>query len=174
MMQKLLADRFQLKFHREKRELSVYRHPIAKGGVEAEARRQSDAQPDQQVQRPWNRADQNLYQRHHRQLRVGRAVLPRPPLSSTRPASTGRYDFPSATPTTRSTPPTPMRRPASSPPSGTTRAEVRTHQSSRRRLRNRPRQAALSKLEALHRNMQRQGWFGWLLTISLPPERAMT
>jgi len=32
MMQKLLADRFQLKFHREKKELSVYAIGIGKGG----------------------------------------------------------------------------------------------------------------------------------------------
>ena len=32
MMQKLLADRFQLKFHRDKKELSVYAIVVAKGG----------------------------------------------------------------------------------------------------------------------------------------------
>jgi uncharacterized protein (TIGR03435 family) len=32
MMQKLLADRFQLKFHRDKKELSVYAVMVAKGG----------------------------------------------------------------------------------------------------------------------------------------------
>jgi len=33
MIQKLLADRFQLKFHREKRELSVYAIQVGKNGV---------------------------------------------------------------------------------------------------------------------------------------------
>ena len=32
MVQKLLADRFQLSFHREKRELAVYAIVVAKGG----------------------------------------------------------------------------------------------------------------------------------------------
>src|SRR5262249_16605195 len=32
IMQKLLADRFQLKFHRDKQELSVYAITVAKGG----------------------------------------------------------------------------------------------------------------------------------------------
>jgi uncharacterized protein (TIGR03435 family) len=33
LMQKVLADRFQLKFHREKKELSVYTITVAKGGL---------------------------------------------------------------------------------------------------------------------------------------------
>ncbi|HVW09204.1 MAG TPA: TIGR03435 family protein [Bryobacteraceae bacterium] len=33
MVQKLLADRFQLRFHREKKELSAYAITVAKGGV---------------------------------------------------------------------------------------------------------------------------------------------
>jgi uncharacterized protein (TIGR03435 family) len=48
MLQKLLADRFQLKFHREKRELSVYAIQIAKGGPKLKPAANPDAQPDQE------------------------------------------------------------------------------------------------------------------------------
>ncbi len=47
MLQKLLADRFGLKFHRDKRELSVYALQIAKGGPKLTAAANPDAQPDQ-------------------------------------------------------------------------------------------------------------------------------
>jgi len=47
MLQKLLADRFQLKFHREKRELPVYAIQIEKGGPRLKAAAKPDAQPDQ-------------------------------------------------------------------------------------------------------------------------------
>lgn len=47
MLQKLLADRFGLKFHRDKRELSVYALQIAKGGPKLTAAANPDAQPNQ-------------------------------------------------------------------------------------------------------------------------------
>ena len=47
MLQKLLADRFGLKFHRDKRELPVYAIQIAKGGPKLTPAAHPDAQPDQ-------------------------------------------------------------------------------------------------------------------------------
>lgn len=47
MLQKLLADRFGLKFHRDKRELPVYAIRIAKGGPKLTPAAHPDAQPDQ-------------------------------------------------------------------------------------------------------------------------------
>jgi uncharacterized protein (TIGR03435 family) len=43
MMQTLLADRFQLKFHRETRQLPVYRLTVAKGGPKLTAAHPQDA-----------------------------------------------------------------------------------------------------------------------------------
>jgi uncharacterized protein (TIGR03435 family) len=48
ILQKLLADRFQLKFHREKRDISVYAIQIAKGGPRLKPAANPDAQPDQE------------------------------------------------------------------------------------------------------------------------------
>lgn len=48
MIQRLLADRFQLKFNREKRELSVYAIRVAKGGPKiARSTRDPESLPDQ-------------------------------------------------------------------------------------------------------------------------------
>jgi uncharacterized protein (TIGR03435 family) len=47
MLQKLLADRFGLKFHHEKRELPVYAILIAKGGPKLKPPANPDAEPDQ-------------------------------------------------------------------------------------------------------------------------------
>ncbi len=47
MLQKLLADRFGLKFHHEKRELPVYAIQIAKGGPKLKPPANPDAEPDQ-------------------------------------------------------------------------------------------------------------------------------
>src|SRR5579859_2873514 len=47
MLQKLLADRFELKFHRVTRELPVYAIQIAKGGPKLKAPANPDAEPDQ-------------------------------------------------------------------------------------------------------------------------------
>jgi uncharacterized protein (TIGR03435 family) len=47
MIQKLLAYRFQLRFHRDKRELSVYAIQIFKGGPRLTPAANPDAQPDQ-------------------------------------------------------------------------------------------------------------------------------
>ncbi len=48
MIQKLLADRFGLKFHREKRELSVYAIRVIKGGPKLKPAANPDAEPDQE------------------------------------------------------------------------------------------------------------------------------
>jgi uncharacterized protein (TIGR03435 family) len=47
MIQKLLADRFKLQFHREKRELSVYAIRLAKGGPKVTPAVDPNHQPDQ-------------------------------------------------------------------------------------------------------------------------------
>jgi uncharacterized protein (TIGR03435 family) len=47
MLQKLLADRFGLRFHREMREMPVYAIQIAKGGPKLKAAANPDAEPDQ-------------------------------------------------------------------------------------------------------------------------------
>ncbi|HEY4380032.1 MAG TPA: TIGR03435 family protein [Acidobacteriaceae bacterium] len=47
MLQKLLTDRFKLKFHREPRELPVYAIQIAKGGPKLPSPANPDADPDQ-------------------------------------------------------------------------------------------------------------------------------
>ena len=47
MLQKLLADRFGLKFHRDKRELPVYAIQIAKGGPKLKPPANPDAEADQ-------------------------------------------------------------------------------------------------------------------------------
>lgn len=47
MLQKLLADRFALKFHREQRPLNVYAIQIAKGGAKLTPAAHPDAQPNQ-------------------------------------------------------------------------------------------------------------------------------
>lgn len=47
MLQKLLADRFGLRFHRETRELPVYAIQIAKGGPKLKPAAHPDAEPDQ-------------------------------------------------------------------------------------------------------------------------------
>jgi uncharacterized protein (TIGR03435 family) len=48
MLQKLLADRFQLKFHRDKRELSVFAIRIVKGGPKLKPAANPDAEADQE------------------------------------------------------------------------------------------------------------------------------
>jgi len=48
MLQKLLADRFQLKFHHDKRELSVYAIQIGKGGPKLKPAANPDAEADQE------------------------------------------------------------------------------------------------------------------------------
>jgi uncharacterized protein (TIGR03435 family) len=47
MLQKLLADRFGLRFHREVREMPVYAIEIAKGGPRLQPPAHPDAEPDQ-------------------------------------------------------------------------------------------------------------------------------
>jgi uncharacterized protein (TIGR03435 family) len=49
MLQKLLADRFGLRFHHEKRELPVYAIQIAKGGPKLKPPANPDAEPDQEA-----------------------------------------------------------------------------------------------------------------------------
>jgi uncharacterized protein (TIGR03435 family) len=48
MLQKLLGDRFQLKFHRQQRELPVYAIRLAKGGPKLNPTAHPDADPDQE------------------------------------------------------------------------------------------------------------------------------
>lgn len=48
MLQKLVRDRFGLKFHRDRRELSVFAIQVAKGGPKLKSAKQPDAEPDQE------------------------------------------------------------------------------------------------------------------------------
>jgi uncharacterized protein (TIGR03435 family) len=92
MIQKLLADRFHLRFHRDKRELAVYAVRIIKGGPKLNPAVNPDAQPDQNA---------NVHGTELTQIYTSAAVsdfilgmqffLDRPLIDQT--GLTGRYDF---------------------------------------------------------------------------------
>ena len=92
MLVKLLADRFQLKFHREKRELSCYAITVAKGGPKIEASK-SNGLPDQtgrnsRSQASW-RITNNTMEDFAKFLQMG--ALDRPVVDQT--GLKGKYDF---------------------------------------------------------------------------------
>ena len=92
MMIKLLADRFQLKFHREKREMSCYAITVAKGGPKMEAST-SNGLPDQtgrnsRGQASW-RITNNSMEDFAKFLQMG--VLDRPVVDQT--GLKGKYNF---------------------------------------------------------------------------------
>jgi len=76
MLQKLLADRFGLRFHRETRELPVYAIEIAKGGPKLKPAANPDAEADQEAS--GHGTDGDDHQRHDGRLYPGHAVLLRP------------------------------------------------------------------------------------------------
>jgi uncharacterized protein (TIGR03435 family) len=91
MLAKLLADRFQLKFHREKRELPVYAIRIAKGGPKL-----TPAKPDEQLNQTGsgNDIEHNVTFTNAAMSNVVlgmQFLLNRPIVDQT--GLTGRYDF---------------------------------------------------------------------------------
>jgi uncharacterized protein (TIGR03435 family) len=92
MLQKLLADRFGLKFHRDKRELSVYALQIAKGGPKLTAAANPDAQPDQDATGNGTDLTQIYTSSSMGHFILGmQFFLDRPIVDQT--GLTGRYDF---------------------------------------------------------------------------------
>jgi len=94
MLRKLLADRFQLTFHRERKEMPVYRLTVAKGGPKL---KESAAAPDEppalinvmfpgRVRLPARNAAMAQFA-----SMMQRAVLDRPVVDQT--GLSGRYDF---------------------------------------------------------------------------------
>lgn len=90
MMQKLLADRFQLKFHRDKKELSVYTILVAKGGPKL-----TKSESDSQLPGLFFRGLGNLPARNATMGEFAgllqSAVLDKPVVDQT--GLTGRFDF---------------------------------------------------------------------------------
>ena len=92
MLQKLLADRFGLKFHRDKRELSVYAIQIAKGGPKLTAAANPDAQPDQDANGHGTELTQIYTSSSMADFAMGmQFFLDRPIVDQT--GLTGRYDL---------------------------------------------------------------------------------
>jgi uncharacterized protein (TIGR03435 family) len=92
MLQKLLAERFQLKFHKDKRELSAYAIQIAKGGPKLTAAANPDAQPDQEGDGHGTEMTQIYTSASMADLILGmQFFLDRPIVDQT--SLTGRYDF---------------------------------------------------------------------------------
>lgn len=92
MLQKLLADRFGLKFHREKRELAVYAIQIAKGGPKLKPPAHRDAAPDQDASSHGTEEVVTITSASMADfIRRMQFFLDRPLLDQT--DLTGRYDF---------------------------------------------------------------------------------
>lgn len=92
MLQKILAERFQLKFHQEKRELSAYALAIAKGGPKLTATANPDAQPDQEGEGHGTEMTQVYTSAAMADFAMGmQFFLDRPIVNQT--GLTGRYDF---------------------------------------------------------------------------------
>jgi uncharacterized protein (TIGR03435 family) len=93
--QKLLADRFQLKFHQEKRELSVYILSVAKGGPKNLNKSDSAVEgfsvPIRDVPGGFTMPIRNAEMKDFASFALQGAVLDRPVLDQT--GITGRYDF---------------------------------------------------------------------------------
>ena len=116
MLQKLLADRFGLKFHHEKRALPVYFIQIAKGGPKLKPPANPDAEADQDAS---NHGTEQTVTITTSASMIGlhrsASSFSWTARSSTRPAFPAATTSSSATPTTRCTPAIPTRRLASSP-----------------------------------------------------------
>jgi uncharacterized protein (TIGR03435 family) len=92
MIQKLLADRFALRFHREQRVLPVYAIRIAKGGPKLPPAAHPTAQPDQQGQSHAGTFTQTYTSVTIADFILGmQFMLDRPLVDQT--GLTGRYDF---------------------------------------------------------------------------------
>jgi uncharacterized protein (TIGR03435 family) len=92
MLQKILAERFQLKFHKDKRELSAYAIQLAKGGPRLTAAANPDAQPDQEGDGHGTEMTQVYTSASMADFVLGmQFFLDRPLVNQT--GLTGRYDF---------------------------------------------------------------------------------
>jgi uncharacterized protein (TIGR03435 family) len=92
MVVKLLADRFQLKFHREKRELSCYGVMVAKGGPKIEASKSVGGLPDQTGRNSNGRASWRFTNNSMEDFaKFLQFVLDRPVVDQT--GLSGKYDF---------------------------------------------------------------------------------
>ena len=90
MMQKLLADRFQLKFHRDKKELSVYAIVVAKGGPKLTKSQSDSTLPGLFFRGLGNLPARNATMEEFAGL-MQSAVLDKPVIDQTGLA--GRFDF---------------------------------------------------------------------------------
>lgn len=92
MLQKLLADRFQLKFHHEMRELPVYALQLEKGGPRLTPAVNPNAQPDQDGESHGNEMTQVYTSASMADFILGmQFFLDRPIIDQT--GLTGHYDF---------------------------------------------------------------------------------
>ena len=92
MLQKLLADRFGLKFHRDKRELSVYAIQIAKGGPKLKAPAHPELEADQEGNGHGTEMTDNYTNPNMGDFILGEQFfLDRPIVDQT--GLKGRYDF---------------------------------------------------------------------------------
>ena len=92
MIKKLLADRFQLKLHIEKRELPVYAIRVAKGGPKLTPAANPNAEPDQNGNGHGTEQDQTYTSASIDNLVLGmNFFLDRPAVNQT--GLTGRFDF---------------------------------------------------------------------------------
>ena len=92
MLKKLLADRFALKFHREKRELSVYAIRVTKGGPKLSAAVNPDALHDQHASTQGTEMTQKITSASMADFMESmQFFLSRPIIDQT--GLTGRYDF---------------------------------------------------------------------------------
>lgn len=92
MLQKILAERFQLKFHQEKRELPAYAIQVAKGGPKLAAAADPNAQPDQEGGGHGTEMTQVYTSASMADFVMGmQFFLDRPVVDQT--GLTGRYDF---------------------------------------------------------------------------------
>jgi uncharacterized protein (TIGR03435 family) len=95
MIQKLLADRFQLKFHHDTRELSVYILSVAKGGpknlTKSDSKDDGFSVPIRPVPGGFTMPIRNALMTDFTGFALQGAVLDRPVLDHT--GITGRYDF---------------------------------------------------------------------------------
>jgi uncharacterized protein (TIGR03435 family) len=95
MMQKLLADRFQLKFHHDTQELSVYILSVAKGGpknlTKSDSKDDGFSVPIRPVPGGFTMPIRNALMTDFTGFALQGAVLDRPVLDHT--GITGRYDF---------------------------------------------------------------------------------
>jgi uncharacterized protein (TIGR03435 family) len=92
MMQKLLADRFGLKFRRDKRELSVYAIRLSKGGPKLKPTADLNSDPDQEANSHGTELTQTYTNSSIPDFILGmQFFLDRPLVDQT--GLTGRYDF---------------------------------------------------------------------------------